>query len=279
MKNLYTSIIVLLCLNLSAQNWQTISTDVSGDGATAGLLDGTDFSYWYNASTDSLWFRVTTSNLNGTNSQAMGVNIMVNIPGGSQTFNFWGSSNTDPYHFLLTAWVTGSAPSAYSGTIGVANATGVSGQNYTNSSHNNLTIRVDIASKTIVVGLLRDDLIPDALFSGNSITVKTAAAVGSNQFWNDDIYSSNGSMTLTKSNNVSLDEDFSVTLQLYPNPSTGRVMLSGISSEASYNIVDVSGKRILSGQYIPGEAIDVSHLDKGIYLIQIEAESLRFQLK
>lgn len=276
MKKMYTSIIILLALNLTAQNWQTISTDPTGDGSNPSLLDGTKFSYWYNQSTDSLWFEVETANLNNSNSQAMGVNIMANVAGAGQTFNFWGAQNSAPYHFLLTAWVTGSAPSSYSGTIGVSNASGVNSMNYTSLSQNNLTIRVNVATKKIVIGLLRKDLIPDAQFSGSSVTVKVAAAVGSNQVWNDDVYSPNGEMTLAKQNNVSIDEDRLAKVTLYPNPAQNSISLKNNKLTQNYTIRDITGRVVQQGNVEQSEPVNIERLNSGVYFFQVGTQSIRF---
>ena len=108
-------------------------------------------------------------------------------------FNFWGTDNSNPYHKLVTGWVTGTPPQNYSGTIGIANSTGVNASNYTNLFSNNLNITVNTTNSTIIVGMNREDLIPNSAF-GQPIV--TAAAVGSSSSWNDDIYSSTGTMTL-----------------------------------------------------------------------------------
>ncbi len=181
-----------------AQTFTTIATDAANDGSNPSLLDGTLLEYSYDQLTDTLTFRVTVTNLS-TNLSAIGVNFMVNIPGGGPTFNFWGTPNNAAYHRLGTTWVTGTAPNFnYSGTIGIADNVGVAGNNFTNLSANNITFSI-VSTNQIVLKLKRTDLIPDILFgASNTITCVTAAAVGSNQFWNDDIYSPTGAMTITK---------------------------------------------------------------------------------
>lgn len=182
-----------LCTGALGQSWTNITTDASNDGATAGLLDGTALDYYYDNTADSLWFRITTSNMNSSNSMALGFNVMVNYSGGGSTFNFWGTNNNNAFHRLVTGWVTGTPPSNYSGTMGIANSSGVSSSNYTNVANNNLDIVVTVSANTIVVGMPRTDLIPN---SAMGTPIVTAAAVGSNQSWNDDIYSASGTMTV-----------------------------------------------------------------------------------
>ncbi len=177
-----------LTSNIIAQTWNELITDVSGDGANMALLDGTKLEYQYDQDADSIWFRVSVANLNSSNLAALGVNIMFNIPGGGSTFNFWGTDNSNPYHKLLTTWVNGSHPSSYTGTIGIANASGVNVMNYTNLKSGNITITADSLNQNIVLGLKRNDLVTNEDITGDSIIVGIAAAVGSDIYWNDDIY-------------------------------------------------------------------------------------------
>lgn len=183
------------CNQLTHSGYTNIVTDDCGDGADEALLDGTRLEFRYDAASDSIFFLATVNAL--TVSQAIGVNVMLNIPNGGSTFNFWGNDNTAAYHKLITAWVTGSAPSSYSGTIGVADAAGVNAQDYTNLSANNISIVVNTTDKTIELGMKRTDVITNTEFSGSSITVGVAGAVGSNQSWNDDLHSASGAMTIS----------------------------------------------------------------------------------
>jgi len=183
-----------VCNEAAHDGYTTIATDVCGDGANAALLDGTRLEYMYDATSDSLWFLATVNEV--SSSQAIGLNVMLNIPNGGSTFNFWGDDNQNAFHKLITVWVTGTAPSSYSGTIGVADADGVANANFTNLSADNISVVVNTEDKTILIGMKRTDAISSTEFSSGSITVGVAGAVGSNESWNDDIYSASGSMTL-----------------------------------------------------------------------------------
>ena len=143
-------------------DYTSVATDACSDGNNSALLDGTRLEYKYDSNSDSLWFLVSVNAL--TSSQHIGINVMVNIPGGGSTFNFWGNNNMDPYHKLLTFWVTGTAPSNYTGTIGITNAAGVNAQTWTSLSTNNIVAFADVANKTIRLGIKRTDLITDVEF-------------------------------------------------------------------------------------------------------------------
>ena len=70
----------------NSQTWNTITTDITGDGSNGSLLDGTQLDYFYDASEDSLWFRITNSSINNSQASDLGFNIMVNYNGGGTTF-------------------------------------------------------------------------------------------------------------------------------------------------------------------------------------------------
>ena len=201
MKTIYLKLLFVICLTATSANnfaqWTTIATDVSGDGSVASLLDGTELEFNYDSVNDSLWFRITTAAINSGQSMDLGFNIMVNYAGGGSTFNFWGPTNINPYHKLVTGWVVGLPPSSYSGTIGIGDAPGVNATNYTNLFSNNLTIIVNTSASTIEVGMKRLDLIPNSALGQ---PILTAAAVGASNAWNDDIYSASGTMTIPSPN-------------------------------------------------------------------------------
>ncbi len=203
-------------IQLPTAQWVVLTNDVVGDGANPELLDGTQLEYMYKPWSDSLFFRVTLNSISALQSQAVGVNVMVNVPNGGNTFNFWGTDNTAAYHKLLTTWVTGNPPSSYSGTIGISDAAGVAAQNYSSLSQNNVSILV--IGNTITLGLKRTDFISNAEMVG---PIKIAAAVGSNVSWNDDIYDPNAELPLA----IQSMETQMSDLNLYPNPNLGKFTL------------------------------------------------------
>lgn len=273
----------LLTFNVaSAQTFTSIATDVMNDGASPNLLDGTELEYSYDPISDSLTFRISVTNLSA-NYTAIGVNIMVNIPGGGSTFNFWGTNNTNPFHHLLTTWVTGTPPSSYTGTIGISDAAGVNANNFSSLSNNN--IGIEASANTIILKLKRADLIPDAYFSGNVITCGVAAAVGSNVGWNDDIYSPTGSMTITKSfpSSTNSVKAGALSFSMYPNPADDIVHLRTEKElkDVKLDVYNLYGQKVISKSYSGSQhQLDVSNLSKGVYLLNLskDAEVISKQL-
>jgi len=272
-----------------AQTWTTIATDVAGDGSSAFLLDGTQLDYRYDAQTDSVWFRVTTDNTDMSAAGDRGVNIMINIPSGGSTFNFWGTDNTNAFHKLLTVWVQGNNPT-FNGTIGFADASGVSSMNYTNLSANNILIDVNDNDKTIILGMKREDLISDSEMGGNSVTLGVAGAVGSSFQWNDDIYDPNGEMTITKTAvGIARESILDSQLKIYPNPVLANAQIDytlAQSGDVSWFLLDITGKQIMTktvGLRASGaqsENLELDHLPAGIYSLQLQVNGqLQGQVK
>ncbi|TVQ88505.1 MAG: T9SS C-terminal target domain-containing protein [Bacteroidetes bacterium] len=66
---------------------------------------------------------------------------------------------------------------------------------------------------------------------------------------------------------------FHSQLSLYPNPTDGRIIISGLSDFESYNlqVVDISGK-VLMSQVLSSE-INLDHLQSGVYFLRISGNS------
>ena len=66
------------------------------------------------------------------------------------------------------------------------------------------------------------------------------------------------------------------TVRLYPNPSTGKINIAGVSGIQHITVFDNMGRVVLEFGKIRNNAIDCSSLSNGIYLMRIEsAEGLR----
>jgi len=69
-------------------------------------------------------------------------------------------------------------------------------------------------------------------------------------------------------------------LTLYPNPTDGLITISGITSQTTYALVDVTGKTLSSSTILNSNTkIDLSNLPNGIYFVRLEAAENRFVQK
>lgn len=72
---------------------------------------------------------------------------------------------------------------------------------------------------------------------------------------------------------VGINDDVELAkFSLSPNPSVGHLNISHDYSSAQISIVDLSGKTILQlNDYFSNQRIDLSHIKKGIYLVQLKS--------
>lgn len=278
---LSTALLLLLTATVSAQSWTQVATDIDMDGANPDLLDGKALSYYYDNAKDMLFFKIDVANMTAAQTKALGVNIMFNIQGSSDpTFNFWGMDNKSAYHKLLTVWVTGNPPSSYSGTVGIANAAGVNSKVYSNLYTSDIAMDVQQNNNVILIGVPRHHIIPEQeMMNASTVTMKVAAAVGSNQYWNDDIYNPSASMTITP--NVTSVKTITtaadISLNVYPNPVNDVATVSyqlKTASTVTIEVTDITGKVVSTineeqqaGEY--NNAIDMHELKQGVYFVRV----------
>lgn len=65
-------------------------------------------------------------------------------------------------------------------------------------------------------------------------------------------------------------------VKIYPNPVKEKMSVSGIHKDTVYEIFSMDGKMIKTGTYSSGNTIDVNGLTKGVYLLKIENQNLKF---
>lgn len=67
---------------------------------------------------------------------------------------------------------------------------------------------------------------------------------------------------------VGLENASMSNLNMYPNPSDGKIRFSGIIGEAQIEIIDLSGKKVISQTNIlNGTEISTEHIEKGMYTV------------
>ena len=279
MKGRFTFLLFLFlaCSIVTTAQWTILETDATGDGSDPILLDGTQLEYMHDLTTDSLWFRMTAADISDMQSMNVGVNIMVWFPtpaADESLFNFWSPGNSIGWHRLLTAWVTGSAPSNYSGTMGISKGSEVGNSNYTGVV-NDLTVIVNTTDNTIIIGMNRADLIPDDQLGQ---AVEISSAIGSSMAWNDDILTSNNAPTIPLMNPntpTSVGALFdSEEVRIFPNPASTEINIDTELSINTLEFYDISGKLIRSMQTNGNSNIDISTMPAGSYILKTYADGV-----
>lgn len=101
----------------------------------------------------------------------------------------------------------------------------------------------------------------------------TGSNVYTDERWSDP-FEANGEITIVgQTVSIRSVDDNKVDLILYPNPSNGNVWIKGLLENFNYNVIDMSGKIILSGNNQDSSIpIDISMIDSGYYIIQISTD-------
>ena len=66
-----------------------------------------------------------------------------------------------------------------------------------------------------------------------------------------------------------IEEMFSHSVYIYPNPTNGLVHIYGVE-DASISIYSINGKLINSNDLINENSVDLSSLPNGIYLVKVQ---------
>ncbi|WP_406684098.1 T9SS type A sorting domain-containing protein [Seonamhaeicola sp. MEBiC1930] len=113
----------------------------------------------------------------------------------------------------------------------------------------------NLINKDMVVHLITDDIYIDIKFT----------------FWQGS--SSGGGFTYERSTNQSLNiEEFKLEnkIKLYPNPSKDVIKITGLSNVDGFSIFNVAGSRLLKGKISKKGSIEISELERGLYLLKLE---------
>ncbi|MBK9291625.1 MAG: M28 family peptidase [Bacteroidetes bacterium] len=68
-------------------------------------------------------------------------------------------------------------------------------------------------------------------------------------------------------------------MQVFPNPTSGRIVLDGIDKIAHYRLYSLSGQLLIQGLVSAGESLDLSAYSEGTYLLYLDGQPGRTLLK
>ncbi|MDP4238812.1 MAG: leucine-rich repeat protein [Bacteroidota bacterium] len=77
-------------------------------------------------------------------------------------------------------------------------------------------------------------------------------------------------VTFKTSGAAGIDDPMTQQITVYPNPVTDAFQLRGLNGGTSISLVDVSGRTVLQKQVVENEAVSVSTLLKGVYVLKIK---------
>lgn len=159
--------------------WKQLTADPANDGRNPSWAEAKALSYYYDARTDTLWFKFDLERL--PNPNAFGINLIVDTDQNQQNgMSWWGNNKTFKYDRLVTVWVIKTGPNRYRGSVGMGDNRGIQFGRYTNLFHNNLAFGADPEKKVFLLGFKSAELDSDGQFN-------LIGEVGSNVGWNDDV--------------------------------------------------------------------------------------------
>lgn len=65
-------------------------------------------------------------------------------------------------------------------------------------------------------------------------------------------------------------------IKIYPNPVVDKLSVLGIGKDQQYGIYSADGKLVKKGKFTEGKQVEVHDLPKGVYLLKIENQNLKF---
>jgi len=80
--------------------------------------------------------------------------------------------------------------------------------------------------------------------------------------------SRDGILNITLSTGLESDINNS-GIQLFPNPTSDNLQVTGLGGSAIFKLIDISGKEIIIKQVTNNESVSISNLPKGLYLVKL----------
>lgn len=265
------AVLLFTCLQtVTAQDWTSLATDPEGDGFIPGRPDAKEIFYYYDAGTDSMWFRTDVYGTLATSN--WGFNLLVDTDQDQSNGTAWpGPNNAFKFDIGLTVWVTGS-PGNYSGTIGVATGGAMFSGNFTELYQNNVTLQVDENTNSYIIGLPRTHLDPD------DAKFNCIASIGVSMEVNDDTPNT-GNLVIEEEVISSVGEPEAIVFGVYPNPASAylsvQLPIHIATPETRYVVYDLLGRQRLSGSF-SGEAnaVRLETLEDGVYILRIHSAGI-----
>ncbi|UFK97474.1 M1 family aminopeptidase [Kaistella faecalis] len=75
---------------------------------------------------------------------------------------------------------------------------------------------------------------------------------------------------------LSVNDNTKDGIMIYPNPVGDKLTVLGVGNNQQYGIYSADGKLVKKGKFTEGKAVEVHHLPKGVYLLKIENQNLKF---
>lgn len=265
MTKLILPFLFIICAGpMLAQNFISLGGDVSGDD---NYMDAKEITYSTNTSQDSLFIRIHTYNARGGDfGYALALDTNLN-PQDGYLMSQHNLKNQTPntsmkYDVALYGYQNGFFPGVYTESYdGSGSATTLSFSFDTTDSHyatfaiplseigGNYDVNIVAFTGSFdisPVGAGPGDAIPDATFSSLRVA------------------------------ELGLEENLNSSFSAFPNPVKDILYIESSMGEASLEISDISGKKIMDVDLSRGNSISISHLKQGIYFLRNKENPTQF---
>ncbi|MBG7611645.1 BspA family leucine-rich repeat surface protein [Polaribacter sp. BAL334] len=254
-------------LNQNFNNWDTSTiTNMSRMFTDAHSFNGNI----------SNWDTSNVTNMSSMFTNAFAFNQNLNWDTG-KVVNMQGMfSNASSFNGDISSWDTSSVtnmtlmfsqasnPSSFNQNLGgwnVENVTELSGM------FNGVTLS-DANYEALLIGWNSQNLQPNLNFDGGNSQYCTQAAADAraNMIASDGwTITDGGACSALSTENIDLE-----SVSLYPNPSSSKIAIKGLTEIAKISIFDISGKQVFSARNHNNEVINITNFKPGYYLVKIQ---------
>lgn len=92
-------------------------------------------------------------------------------------------------------------------------------------------------------------------------------------------YGASGCFTINRKlvneSGVGIQDEEKASFVIFPNPSSSKIYIDGLTQETVVQIYSVDGKKLYSTSVKDNEEIDISNLQPGVYILKVEGQSKR----
>ncbi|WP_267405193.1 MULTISPECIES: T9SS type A sorting domain-containing protein [unclassified Chryseobacterium] len=202
-------------------------------------------------------FTYTTSQAIGTGTNTPNV-FFLGLPSGYPSISqiVSGGANLNPYVTFKVNGVTYPCNTSF-GSVGGAWASGI--QLSTSGGTSGVAIPAGAQIQIIVSGLIKN---PSTIGTYN-FSWRTAQGSGAA------IQNFSAPITFTSTLSTGETRKAAKKISLYTNPSQDFIKLSGLSTKEKFEIYNVEGRNVLSGNISQNEVINIEKLNNGGYILKL----------